>query len=292
MYKFAVLKGGSITDHFRTMVTSFRNKEVTPFFVFDGKPPPEKFEVLQERSREKEKAEKEYKELEKQLEVMGEGISDKETKEIKKQMDDLKASFIRIKKSDFVDVKKLFDEMEVQYYESPGESDMVLAYLVEAGKAYAVLSDDMDFFLYGVDQVLRQYNLERNSMVSYNTNLILKELNVTLDEFREVSVLAGTDYNARGDIDLKETWDFMFKYKDIKGNKPSFYEWLKENNLIVNINFEKLNKIIKSFNVKTNTYFIENKREIEAIKVLNEFQGKKWARGAAVEKPWARGQKV
>ena len=287
MYKFYLLEGGSIVDHFRKMVELFRSKQITPFYVFDGKPPPEKKEVLEERSREKKKAEKEYKELEKQLEVMGEGISKKETEDIKKQMDHLKANFIRIKKSDYDDVKRLFDELDVQYFESPGESDLVLAYLVESNKAYAVLSDDMDFFLYGLKRVLRQFNLKRKSCVLYNTDLILKELKVTMKEFQEVTILAGSDYNEDKDLDLNETWDLMFQYKKIHGPKPSFYEWLEENKLVTNINIKKLNEIIESFNIKTNPYFIKHEKLITSINIVNE-----WTKVRGGDDKWERGEKL
>lgn len=295
LYKFTILKGGSLLDHFKTMVDMFRQNKVTPFFVFDGKPPPEKSDELKERGKVKEKAEKEYKELEKQLEVMAEGAGKKETNEIKKQMEELKANFIHIKKSDIVNLKKMFDEMNVQYYESPGEADMVLAYLVESKKAFAVLSDDMDFFLYGVSHVLRQFNLEKKTFTLYDTDRILKDLNVTHKEFVEVSVLSGTDYNKNEEIDLKEVWNLMYKFKDLKDKKSSesFYDWLKDNDYIKDINISKLNKIIESFDIKTNPYFLKNKDEIESIRVSNEFSSdRKWVKGTKVEEnAWKRGFK-
>ena len=52
------------------MLTVFRYYNIIPIFVFDGKPPPEKKDLLQKRKEDKQDAEEEYNKLKKSFRIM------------------------------------------------------------------------------------------------------------------------------------------------------------------------------------------------------------------------------
>jgi len=69
------------------MISVFRQFNIHPLFVFDGKPPTEKKELLYERKIQKKEAEDEYNELKTQLNTTAD---ETETINIQEKMDNLK----------------------------------------------------------------------------------------------------------------------------------------------------------------------------------------------------------
>ena len=74
--------------------------------------------------------------------------------------------------------------------------------LVFKKKVDACLSDDTDMFVYGCPKVLRNINLSNHTVVLYNRNIILKELDLSLNDFNfeypniriEIIALFNEDY--------------------------------------------------------------------------------------------------
>ena len=66
LYKFKA--AGGLIDNFYKMCSLFKYYDITPIFVFDGKPPPEKKTTLILRKEKKIKAENEYNNFKRQLE--------------------------------------------------------------------------------------------------------------------------------------------------------------------------------------------------------------------------------
>lgn len=265
LYKF--LKEGNLIEGFEKLLHLFQKNNIIPFFVFDGKPPQEKLEVLHERSREKKHAEQKYKELEKKLKQEAQGL---DVKEIQEELEHLRGEFIHIKKSDVKKVKALMDTFHVQYVDAPGEADILLAYLTNSRKAWGILSDDMDFFLYGVDNVLRDLNLEKETVTLYTTKQILKDLKISINNFRDVTILAGTDYNKddNAKLNLFQVWKLYYEWRNSFA-KLSFYEWLDLNKHMKNLNIDKLQNIINSFTLQSNPYYKQFAKMFQSIKITN-----------------------
>jgi len=213
------------------MISIFREYNIIPLFVFDGKPPKEKYELLKKRKLDKKKAEAKYNELEcKITESVDNEIDKHEEKEIKETMELLKKDFIRLHHTDIENVKLLFQSYGVSYIEAPGEADKLCAKLVCKNKAYACLSEDMDLFVYGCPRVLRYMSLLKKTVVMYNLKDMLSELDLTQDEFRSICIVSGTDYNIGCDDsgnNLIKTLKYFKKYK--KSGTDGFYEWLEKN---------------------------------------------------------------
>lgn len=248
LYKFR--SQDSLHESFYNMITLFRKYEIIPLFIFDGKPPPEKMDALKERRLLKADAEKEYKLLQESLQ----SIDDPETKEsILGEMEVLKRQFVRISDKHVKSVKKIMDSYGVQYYDAFGEADRVCAYLCKE-KCYGCMSDDMDMFVYGCPFVIRHLSLINETILLYNIEKILKDLEMPFDLFKQVAVLSGTDYNIYdNDISLYETVKWLHEYKKhdwtIENDKQKgFYKWLKNNTKYIK-NYESLEQIHELYNI-------------------------------------------
>lgn len=229
LYKF--IAKNALLENIYLMISVMKYYNIIPVFIFDGKPPIEKKELLYKRKMKKKEAEKEYKEL--QLKINSEEhnlISPEEYQDIQEKMEYLKTQFIRITDSDIQIVKKLINACGVEYYDADGEADILCCQLVLNGKAWACISDDMDMFVYGCPRVIRQISLMNHTCIFYDINNILKDLDMSMSIFREIMVLSGTDYNTNENINLHETikWynEYLLYLNNNKDCNITFYNWL------------------------------------------------------------------
>ena len=257
------------------MLAIFREYNIIPIFVFDGKPPPEKKELLQKRRQDKAAAKNEYNKLKDQLEQIGDDVDD-EKNEIVATMDQLKKQFVYITHEKIEKVKELIRAYGATYYDAPGEADELCALLVIKKKVWACLSEDMDLFVYGCNRVLRYLSLTNKSIVLYHTKGILASLNMTQKEFREICVLSGPDYNINANTDAKtknnmitlpNTIKLFRKYQEDKNNNNNipFYDWLTSSSKHVDYitDLDLLQKINGMFDIS------ELNHDIKNIKIMN-----------------------
>ncbi len=252
IYLYRFIADNKLIEHTFSMVSIFMNYNVRPIFVFDGTPPPEKKETLVERRENKRAAKAKY-------EVLKEANPEQDTEEMEK----LKRQFVNVKDSDIRLVKSLLDDYGVAWISAPGEADELCAHLMHTNQVYACMSDDMDMFAYGCVRVFRHFSLVKHTVLFYDLNEILTDLQMTVQEFRQVIVLSGTDYNKDNMTDLAESMRWFRLYKRdmmlCEGDVPTFYEWLLQNTKYIQ-NVEKLNAILTMFKPKTNIVYNINKR--------------------------------
>jgi flap endonuclease-1 len=249
MYRF--IGENKLVEHMYLMVSIFLQYGIRPIFVFDGAPPPEKKEVLNERRENKKSAQAKY-ELLKQTHAV-------DTEEMEK----LKRQFIFIKEADYAVVKSLLNSYGVAWTNAPGEADELCAHLMHTNQVFACLSDDMDMFAYGCRRVLRHFSLVKHNVLFYDLSEVLQDIEMTVQEFRQVLVMSGTDYNNRDSSNnLAESIRLFRNYKKdmilCEDNEiPSFYTWLSSSRQpIQNLNLEKLDKILKMFRPREKMEFV------------------------------------
>jgi len=269
IYKF--VGDDSLIENTYLMLSVFRYYNIIPIFIFDGKPPPEKRELLQKRKADKKHAENEYNNLKNKLETMKneEHTSEAEEKrEIIATMDSLKKRFVYVNKEKIDKVKEMIRAYGLTYYDAPGEADELCAMLVIKKKVWACLSEDMDMFVYGCKRVLRYISLLHHSVVLYDTTKILEELGITLKEFREICVLSGTDYNIVNDKErnLMQTLKLFRKYHKTK-KTTDFYDWLLENTDYIQEK-DELDTVYTMFDLSMNQHSI-NLKTFDKIKIVN-----------------------
>ena len=258
LYKF--MSENALLENMYLLISILRSYNITPIFIFDGKPPPEKKDLLIRRKLEKKQAQEKYKLLEESLTME---ISDERREELMLELESLKRQFVRIKEEDVQGVKRLMDAYGVAYYTSPGEADHLCAYIIKENKAWACLSDDMDMFLYGCKRVMRHISLLNHTVIFYDFDLILKDLQMSEQNFREIMVISGTDYNINSNTSLFDTMHWFQEYnkylfdgtQNIK-QEQSFYDWLLTNTKYITNEFD-LRKVYSMFIL--DNYVVENK---------------------------------
>ena len=217
LYKYS--SEGALMENMYLFISIFKHYKITPLFIFDGKPPPEKRELLKQRRLEKKEAEEKYTQLKNTVRI------DEDTKA---EMDKLKRMFVRISEEEIKKVKLLMDAYGVTYYEAPGEADHLCAFLVKTGKAWGCISDDMDMFVYSCTNVIRNISLLNHTATLYDTNQILKDLEMSEQIFCEIMVLSGTDYNIHSKTSLKETIRWYYEYMKYKNKTDDIAEYSPE----------------------------------------------------------------
>lgn len=270
IYKYA--SDGNLIENIYLMLAVFRYYNVIPIFIFDGKPPAEKKELLIKRREDRKEAEHEYNKLKNVL-ITNKNMDEIEKQELISNMDMLKRKFVHISKIDIENVKKLIRAYGATYYDAPGEADELCALLAIKGKVWACLSEDMDMFVYGCPRVLRYLSLLNHTVVLYDMKNILENLSMSQSELREICILSGTDYNSLHDDTknvptLDATLKLFNKYRKEKTNdktNSAFYDWLLEKTDYIK-DYNILLKIYDMFDVNKNHY---NVKVFENIKIIN-----------------------
>jgi len=285
IYIYKYVGENALIENMYLLLSIFRYYNVIPIFIFDGKPPPEKKELLIKRKNDKKEAETEYLTLEKKLKN-NEEMNDYDKQEIISNMDSLKKKFITITKEQIDSVKDLIRSYGCTYYDAPGEADELCALLVIKKKIWGCLSEDMDMFVYGCTNVIRYLSLLNHTVVIYDLKEILNTLQMTQNEFREVCVLSGTDYNIKTDefseknkLTLDKTMGLFKKYYKQKSQHPTptqsanpnvtFYDWLSANTNYI-CDYKLLLKIYHMFDLETEReLYHANLHCFDKIKVVN-----------------------
>jgi 5'-3' exonuclease len=220
------------------LLSILQKYNIIPIFVFDGKSPNEKKALVQKRREDRVNAEKEYNLLKAELNN-AETLLDKQ--EIIVLMDQLKKKIIYITKEKINKVKDLLRLYGAFYIDAPKEADELCCLLVHTNQAWACLSEDMDMFVYGCSRVLRYLSLLNHTIVIYHFDEILKELELSSNEFKEICIISGTDYNTNLNININifDIFSYFNKYKkhkkeiikdkdkDEDKDDTTFSQWLK-----------------------------------------------------------------
>jgi 5'-3' exonuclease len=256
IYLYRYLGQNAIIENFYQMISIFRKYNIAPLFIFDGKPPVEKHEIIQHRKCTKDAAEQKYNKLKETLKTANNKTDTLLT------MECLKKQFLRIHDKDIECVKRLIHHYGAMYYVADGEADCICAQLVIQGKAWACLSDDMDMLVYGCPRVLRHFSLLNHTVLQYNLYDILTDLDIPLNMFRQIMVLYGTDYLQTDTFELDKMINYYENYKNTtqKISPVGFYQWITQNTPHL-IKYEEVLRIYR--------LFCESDTQNNAIKTLD-----------------------
>lgn len=226
MYKYK--EHGVLMENVYNLINILKKNEITPCFIFDGKPPEEKSAILKARRKERETAATEYNMLVQAVE--NNEIDEKDRVKVEAKMETLKHKMTRITMEDIYRVRQLLDGLGVIWIEAKGEADLLCAKLCIKRYVDACMSDDMDMFVYGCPVVWRHLSILQETVFRYDLNEICKCLELTKQQLREVCVASGTDYSygSAKKTNLNASLKLMKRYIN-SNSKEGFYEWLDAN---------------------------------------------------------------
>ena len=219
---------------FVNQILSLTSHQITPIYVFDGAPPKEKKELLQQRSITKqqqndkiESLKKEYDNLNKlytnvennvenNIKYISSSSDDirnfsttaKIIEEIEGKMIDIKneiknksKNIININKTNFEDCKQLFNVFGIPWIIANGEAENICSqlcfYKLNINTDYSVLgclSNDSDVLVNGGRKLLTNFSSYTNTIVEYDLEIILRDMNLSYEQFVDMSILCGCDY--------------------------------------------------------------------------------------------------
>jgi flap endonuclease-1 len=267
IYLYRYSADNALIENLFSMITIMHHYGIIPIFVFDGKPPEEKKALLWKRREEKWLAQKELDKLLNE-EIRGEEGNEEKEKEKDKEKDKkekeekikaLKKKCTSLDPKKIERVKILIGLLGCQMLQADGEADALCAALAIQGHVYACLSEDMDLFVYGCPRVLRYLSLLHHEVVIYHTYLILNELHISLQDFRRLCVVCGTDYNENiRDLDFKTAMTHYQNYrsKEVHGhghdplslnNTYTVYNYLLDQGIMTQEDVDGLNNVLRLF---------------------------------------------
>lgn len=197
---------------------------ITPVYVFDGKAPAMKTEELKKRLEKRQKAEKLH-EIAKELED-------------KKEMEKQDKRTTKVTETHVAECQKLLKLMGIPFVTAVSESEAFCSFLCKKGYVDGVATEDMDALCFGTPILLRNMNAAKSKKLDideYNLKMVLKELDLSMDQFIDLCILMGCDYcdTIKG-IGYKRAFDLIKKYGSID-------EILKNETLEMPENFDYCN---------------------------------------------------
>jgi len=234
-------KEGELSSHilglFNKTIELLENK-ISPLYVFDGKPPDIKKEILNARKQVRKKA----------LEKLSMATDEKtKIKYLKKA--------VNITKNHNEQCREMLNYMGIPYINADEEADKTLAYLCKNKMADGVLSEDMDILTLGSPILLRNLLSSRNGPLEINLENILNSLNLTMEQFIDLCILFGCDYCKPiiNDKNPNIIYDIYHETKSIEKTKDKLLELgyiINETNnydvikkYLINISNSKINNI-------------------------------------------------
>lgn len=269
MYKYKY--SNDILSGFLEMINKLYEFNITPVFVFDGKPEENKI-VIKERKEKKEKAKSKIQKLEKELleEADRSGIiivdklpsniemeeAPESIQKIINEIEKTEKNNISVTWQDFEQVKKLFKSMNIHYIQANCESDILIPYLIQKYNVTPLcLSGDTDFLAHNVNLISKFDN--RNGIIEYfDIKKIKEELNLTDKQFVDMCILMGCDYcESLSKIGPMTAYKIIKKFDNLENyfkhiNKTNIQPYLDARNIFLNI--PDLNiSLPENFNVKS-----------------------------------------
>ena len=198
--------GKNISDIYLTLVATVRflTENMIPVFVFDGKSPQVKSEVVTKRREVKKQAddvlrEKYSEEIDPEKKT---DTPEKKTDTPERTLDELikhlKRSY-RIDKHTIETFKAILRYMGLPLIEAPAEADpqcvAIASYYNK--EVVGIVTDDFDFLMYGAKNILKYQNIGSNHMEMYSLDAVLSNMKTMIIEHVKTSE----------DIELKAMYD-------------------------------------------------------------------------------------
>jgi flap endonuclease-1 len=174
---------GEVTNHvsgiyYKTI--NYLSLGIVPVYIFDGKPPDEKRQVLSMRNKHANEAKEKMK-----------SASGTEYLKYEKQS-------LRLQEKHIQDIKHLLTLMGVSYLHIDGEAEAIGSELCRMGYLDAMVTEDMDTLAFGCPVLIRKCidkTVKMSDAISVLTlQNILQSLQLTYSQFLELCILCGCDY--------------------------------------------------------------------------------------------------
>ena len=285
LYKYLYRNNDHIEGLTRLILRLLKNN-INPVFIFDGKPPKEKDDIIQER-----KNKKEFLHMKREIMELihkNEELSFEETKikineyikennesylieddtikefklknkeDLENDIEKIKKKIIHIKSHHIESSKKLFDLFGIRYIHAPCEAESFLATLSKNNIVDACITEDMDILANGGKLFLKNFSADKNYVDEYCLEGILANLELSYEQFLDLCILCGCDYTTKiygmGPINA---YKLLKKYSNIE-------------NILINIKDSNKYKVPNDFDFISSRNLFKNPCNIEDISMYKD----------------------
>tara|TARA_B110000208_G_C11781224_1_gene433902 strand:+ start:618 stop:1424 length:807 start_codon:yes stop_codon:yes gene_type:complete len=197
-YKFKKSKNSRSTNYFiesfQRQINTFKFYDITPIYIFDGKPDYNKSNVIKNRNREINK-------------YIKKAIDEKNL--VLKKIYEKKT--VKLNIYDINLCKELFRKNSIEFREAEGEADDLCCQLYKDDIVKGIFTEDNDLLLGGA-VIYKGLNNFNDVIYEYNLKNILIELNISYRSFLQICLLAGSTYT-------KKICCIFILYENYKNNK-------------------------------------------------------------------------
>ena len=250
MYRYKAVSGQRFSHLMRQMLVSLINYEINVVMVFDGSSPPEKIDTRKSRvdKRDKQKsksgavrtaienyqnstASDEEIQLLQTLTASETGENERllitqlipeenviDLRKCAKKLDRMDNNSVEISAQDTEMVHCICEEFGIECITSAGEAEKDCVELSVKMPNSAVISADTDVLAYNIPEVLviSKYTSSGVSTVIRKSE-VLTHLGLTVEQFTDLCILLGTDYNTTiPKVGVKTALKYILKYKSIE----------------------------------------------------------------------------
>jgi flap endonuclease-1 len=210
-YKFLYKNDRYIEGFFQQIYRLMSNK-IMPVYIFDGAPPPEKKEVLEQRKEKRKLLNESISELQKKIDDKNQETSLNDIMNLQK----LKKKNIYVTRNHYDNLKKFLNILGIPYVQSSEEADLLCNTLVIKDKVQLIMSDDMDVLVGGAKHILRNFNISSNKILYYNLDKIQTNLELNNEQWINLCILSGCDYLSRvPGIGVKNAYKLIKKHQNL-----------------------------------------------------------------------------
>ena len=178
-------KDGKVVSHITGIfykTSNYLALNITPIYVFDGKPPKNKGDVIKNRQDKASNAK----------------LAMTNTELTEEQKNNLEKQTIRLTKQHVDDIKHLLDLMGVSYVQAHGEAEAYASEMCRQNMVDYVVTEDMDTLAFGCPRMIRtclDKSIKRNDIISViDLHTLLTDFKMTYEQFVDMCILCGCDY--------------------------------------------------------------------------------------------------
>lgn len=273
IYKHLYGKNNCIDGIF-FMINKFLKFNITPIFIFDGNIPNEKAYTISQRRLNKEKIKnrllelKTYREFLIKNNIKEDGYCENKIETINEEINTLENRLVYVNNDIFDKIKELLKLMNIKYYDNTTcESEQYCSKLCKIGIVDAVVSDDTDTFACGSRYVIRNFTNKDDYVDIYTLDIILTLLELNMEQFIDMCILLGTDYNQRPkNLCIDDIYRLIKEYSKIEEiDNDNLTRWKNH------VNIDNIRSILRLENVEIDNDNSINNNNIQMADELRIF---------------------
>ena len=251
--KFKTTYGKQWLDALIQFVTTLREFDIHPVFIFDTEFPAEKDAEKKTRQIQRTKTREKVEHLTQLWETIKLSFHDNQTHlplsqgqypelqelftkvypdwnvtqplpilEMDQEIEKINNSMLSIRSEDYLLTKELLEILDVPYFQAVGEAEATCAALARYKWVHGVMSEDTDVLAYGAPVFLHRMNFMTKSVIEIRYHELIHGLRMTTSQFLDFCIMCGTDYNKNiVKIGPEKSYRLLQKYESLENIEKS-----------------------------------------------------------------------